>query len=66
MVEQIKGLVARNAKAIAAFVVSFVLSVAARYNVDVPSEVVDSASALIVAVVVWFTANQVGSVKRRK
>lgn len=57
MVNQIKNLIAVNAKAIAAFVVTVVVTVVGP-EVEVPNEVLVSIQALVVAVVVWVTRNE--------
>lgn len=55
--ELIKTLIAQNAKAIAAFVTSVVVSLLARGAVDVPADVQVAINALVVSLVVWLVAN---------
>lgn len=57
MVNQIKSLIAVNAKAIAALVATVVVTVAGD-RVEVPAEVLVAIQALVVAVVVWVTRNR--------
>lgn len=55
--ETIKVLIAQNAKAIAAFVTSVVVSLLTRNAVDVPADVQIAINGLVISLVVWLVAN---------
>lgn len=57
MLNQVKNLVAVNAKAIAAFVVTVLVTVVGS-EVEIPNDVLVAVQALVVAVVVWVTRNR--------
>jgi hypothetical protein len=58
MIELIKNLVGKNAKAIAAYIAVLATNLAAEFMFAIPDEVLITAQGLIVAVIVWITANR--------
>lgn len=52
------AIIRRNAKAIAAFVVSAIVVLFVNLNVNVPSDVVVAIESFIVAVIVWLVPNE--------
>lgn len=70
MLESLVNWVAGSKKAIAAFVVTAVISYTARHGWNVDEGTQDALrvllEALVVGVTVWFTRNRVGAVNRSK
>lgn len=58
MIQLIKELIGKNAKALAAYFVSLILGIASQFAVEIPAEVTVTAQAFIVACIVWLTRNR--------
>jgi hypothetical protein len=57
MLEIIKYIIGRNAKAIAAYFAVLVTNLAAQFMFAIPDDVLIAAQGLVVALIVWLTAN---------
>ncbi len=58
MIEILKSIIAKNAKAIVAYFTTLILGLLLRWGVDVPSDVVLAAQSFVVAAIVWLTRNR--------
>jgi hypothetical protein len=58
MLELIKGVAGKNAKAIAAYLAVLITNLAAQFTLAIPDDVLIIGQAFVVAVIVWLTTNR--------